>query len=61
MGWIFESFLQGITGFGVPVAVGAPLLIGIGMKPVWAVVIRFSDSHGAIHSELWRQHGMHWQ
>ena len=29
MGWIFESFLQGITGFGVPVAVGAPLLIGI--------------------------------
>ena len=26
MGWIFESFLQGITGFGVPVAVGAPLI-----------------------------------
>lgn len=39
MGWIFESFLQGITGFGVPVAVGAPLLIGIGVKPMWAVII----------------------
>lgn len=39
MGWIFESFLQGITGFGVPVAVGAPLLIGIGMKPQWAVIL----------------------
>ncbi len=39
MGWVFESFLQGITGFGVPVAVGAPLLIGIGVKPLWAVVI----------------------
>jgi len=39
LGWIFESFLQGITGFGVPVAVGAPLLIGIGVKPMWAVVI----------------------
>ena len=39
MGWIFESFLQGITGFGVPVAVGAPLLIGIGVKPLWAVII----------------------
>lgn len=39
MGWIFESFLQGITGFGVPVAVGAPLLIGIGVNPLWAVVI----------------------
>lgn len=39
MGWVFESFLQGITGFGVPVAVGAPLLIGIGVKPMWAVII----------------------
>lgn len=39
MGWIFESFLQGITGFGVPVAVGAPLLIGIGVSPLWAVII----------------------
>lgn len=39
LGWVFTSFLQGITGFGVPVAVGAPLLIGIGMKPFWAVVI----------------------
>ncbi len=39
MGWIFESFLQGITGFGVPVAVGAPLLMGIGVQPLWAVII----------------------
>ncbi len=39
MGWIFVSFLQGITGFGVPVAVGAPLLIGIGVSPMWAVII----------------------
>ncbi len=39
MGWIFESFLQGITGFGVPVAVGAPLLIGIGVAPLYAVII----------------------
>ena len=39
MGWIFESFLQGITGFGVPVAVGAPLLMGIGVTPLWAVII----------------------
>ncbi len=39
MGWVIESFLQGITGFGVPVAVGAPLLIGIGVQPIWAVII----------------------
>ncbi len=47
MGWVFESFLQGITGFGVPVAVGAPLLIGIGVKPIWAVIIPlFGQSWG---------------
>ncbi len=39
LGWAFTSFLQGITGFGVPVAVGAPLLVGIGVNPVWAVMI----------------------
>ena len=39
LAWVFTSFLQGITGFGVPVAVGAPLLIGIGMRPFWAVII----------------------
>lgn len=39
MGWIFPDFLQGITGFGVAVAVGAPLLVNIGVKPLWSVVI----------------------
>ncbi|BEU86729.1 L-lactate permease [Selenomonas sp. TAMA-11512] len=39
IGWIFADFLQGITGFGVPVVVCAPLLIGMGVKPVTAVVI----------------------
>jgi lactate permease len=39
VGWVFASFLQGITGFGVPVAVAAPLLVGIGVTPLWAVVI----------------------
>ena len=39
LGWVFTSFLQGITGFGVPVAVGAPLLLGLGVAPIWAVLI----------------------
>ena len=38
-GWVFVSFLMGITGFGVPVAIGAPLLVGIGVAPIWAVFI----------------------
>lgn len=39
IGWVFTSFLQGITGFGVPVAVGAPLLLGLGVRPIYAVII----------------------
>ena len=39
IGWVFVSFLQGITGFGVPVAVGAPILLGLGVKPLYAVII----------------------
>ncbi|MCB0999977.1 MAG: L-lactate permease [Acidimicrobiales bacterium] len=38
-GWVFASFLQGIAGFGTPIAVVAPLLVAIGVKPVMAVVI----------------------
>lgn len=39
IGWVFVSFLQGITGFGVPIAVGAPLLVGIGVMPIWGVIV----------------------
>ena len=39
IGIVFASFLQGVTGFGVPVLVTAPLLIGIGVAPLWAVII----------------------
>lgn len=38
LGYVFPSFLQGITGFGVAVAVGAPLLVGMGVQPLWAVI-----------------------
>jgi lactate permease len=39
LGWIFSSFLQGVGGFGVPVAVIAPLLVGLGFSSLDAVVI----------------------
>jgi len=35
--WPFASFLQGVGGFGVPVAVTAPLLVGLGFSPIMAV------------------------
>ncbi|MGD9002187.1 MAG: L-lactate permease, partial [Anaerolineae bacterium] len=39
LGWVFSTFLQGVGGFGVPVAVTAPLLIGLGFPPLAAIVI----------------------
>lgn len=38
IGWAFASFLQGVGGFGVPVAVTAPLLYSLGFPPLVAVV-----------------------
>lgn len=37
--WVFASFLQGIAGFGAPVVVVVPLLMAIGVKPVYAVAM----------------------
>lgn len=37
LAWAFSTFLQGVAGFGVPIAVVAPLLIGMGFSRVVAV------------------------
>jgi len=39
IGWAFASFLQGVGGFGVPTAVTAPILVGLGFPPLAAVVV----------------------
>ncbi len=39
IGWGFASFLQGVGGFGVPVAVVAPILVGLGFSPIVAIVV----------------------
>ncbi|ELY50187.1 L-lactate permease [Natronolimnohabitans innermongolicus] len=38
-GWVFVSFMQSITGFGTPIVVVAPILLALGVKPVYAVAI----------------------
>jgi lactate permease len=45
LGWLFPSFLQGMGGFGIPVAVSAPLLVSAGFSPTLSVVIA-SIGHG---------------
>lgn len=39
IGMAFPSFLQGVQGFGVPVAVTAPLLLGLGFAPLEAAAV----------------------
>jgi lactate permease len=38
-GLVFVLFLQSTAGFGTPIAVVAPLLIGLGVRPLYAVTI----------------------
>lgn len=37
LAWVLPSFLQGVAGFGTPIAVAAPLLVAAGWSPVHAV------------------------
>jgi lactate permease len=37
--WFFGLFIEGAAGFGTPVALGAPLLVGLGYGPVRAVAL----------------------
>jgi lactate permease len=39
VGWSFSGFTQGVTGFGVPVALVAPLMVLMGFRPIKAVAI----------------------
>lgn len=48
IGWAFASFLQGVGGFGVPVAVVAPILIGLGFPPMSAIIIPSIGSGWAV-------------
>ncbi len=36
VGFAFGTFLEGAAGFGAPVAITAPLLVGLGFKPLYA-------------------------
>lgn len=57
LGFAFASFLQGIGGFGVPVAIVAPMLIGLGFSPLEAVVVpavghAWSVTYGSLGSSF---------
>jgi lactate permease len=37
--WVLTSFIQAIAGFGTPLAVVAPILLGLRVKPLYAVLL----------------------
>ncbi len=37
--WFFALFIEGAAGFGTPIALAAPFLVGFGFRPVQAVTI----------------------
>ncbi|GII97001.1 L-lactate permease [Sinosporangium siamense] len=46
--WIFASLVQGVAGFGVPIAVAAPLLVTMGVRPVLAVALPLIGYHWSV-------------
>ncbi|GIU10509.1 lactate permease [Shewanella glacialipiscicola] len=51
--WLFGAFIEGSAGFGTPAAIGAPLLVLLGVPPIAAAVVALiadsaSVSFGAI-------------
>jgi lactate permease len=48
LAWIVPSFIQGVAGFGVPVAVAAPLLMQMGVGPIRAVAMPLVGSHWSV-------------
>lgn len=37
--WFFGLFMEGVAGFGTPVALAAPILVGLGFSPVKALTL----------------------
>jgi len=39
LAWFLENFIEGIAGFGTPSTIVAPILVGLGLNPVTAVIL----------------------
>lgn len=37
LAWAFSGLLEGLAGFGLPIAIVAPMLVGLGVEPIIAV------------------------
>jgi len=48
LAWFFENFLEGTAGFGTPSTVVAPLLVGLGITPINAVIIALLGNSASV-------------
>jgi len=48
LAWLFEAFIEGTAGFGTPVAIVAPLLVGLGLTPIRALIIGLLGNSSAV-------------
>jgi len=46
--WFFESFIEGVTGFGTPITIAAPILVSLGLSPITAVAIALLGNSTAV-------------
>ncbi|MBX3603391.1 MAG: L-lactate permease [Rubrivivax sp.] len=63
VGWFVALFLEGAAGFGTPIALAAPLLVGLGVPPLQAVVLALLGhaagvSFGALGTPVLAQVGL---
>ncbi len=63
VGWFVALFFEGAAGFGTPVALTAPLLVGLGLPPLQAVVLALLGhavgvSFGALGTPVLAQVGL---
>ena len=58
VGWSFSFLIEGVSGFGTPAALAAPLLVGLGFPPVRAAILclimnSVPVSFGAVGMPMW--------
>ena len=58
VGWAFGFFIEGVSGFGTPAALAAPILVGLGFAPINAAILALimnsvPVSFGAVGTPTW--------
>ncbi|MGH3731468.1 MAG: L-lactate permease [Micromonosporaceae bacterium] len=48
LAWVLPSFIQGVSGFGTPIALCAPLLVAVGVAGIRAVALTLIGYHWAV-------------